>query len=381
MNHRGISRISAGALILIFSIFLLSSLAEAQTAVIGGNIYSGANDGTGPVLAPNPATPPINDARVMVQTQGSGGKFITYGTVSGNSWTATVPAPGDYVVMISAPGHDLTSREFTVQDGGNQSKDAYLPPLFKNPDGTASANELPTAGILMFAFWDAIVNGEPDVGDGDLPLNGVTWTISDEEGNVLDSCVTGSQPIINTLDGLVITNTDGLCYITGLPPGEVIATSDPSGIAAATQVPELPQKVQFDASTEWILNFTEEGGPAWDPKLYPGDPGTEAGSFLIWHSYVKKMGPITSANVADPERFGPGATLAGAGSIHGFLEDADKTGLDPDEPFPVPGEDHPGVTLNEVVPDGVVILFTDAETGAPHPVATTEADPVTGEFR
>ncbi len=335
----------------------------AQSVTIGGNIYQGAKSGGAPVYAPSPLTPPITNARVMVQSQHSGGAFITYGTITGNSWSATVPAPGDYVVMFSAPGYDNTSREFTVDAAGNvtnpagtgATQDAYLPPL-----------PLPKANLLVYAFYDYVVNGEPDVGDGDQPLNGVTFYVRDEDGNLLATGVTGSQPIITTTDDppVVITNTDGLYYFTNLPPGEVIVTSDASTVTAAAN-PHITF-AKPDATREWYLNYTEEGGPAWDPKLMPGDPGTEDGGFLIWHSYVEKLGQLSPS--------------PNAGSISGTLVDADKANLDPDEPFPIPGEDHPGVTLNDRVPEGLVILFTDQETVPPHPVATVEADPITGDF-
>ncbi|MFQ5495988.1 MAG: carboxypeptidase regulatory-like domain-containing protein, partial [Phycisphaerae bacterium] len=41
---------------------------------------------------------------------------------------------------------------------------------------------------------------------------------------------------------------------------------------------------------------------------------------------------------------------------------------------------HPGVTDNTAVPDGFVVLYSADETVPTHPVATVDADPVTGEF-
>jgi hypothetical protein len=357
-------------------VLVCAGLLHAQTATIGGSIYTGASSGGSAVYAPNALTPPLAGAKVMVQNQHSGGAFITYGTVTGNSWTATVPAPGDYVVMFSAPGHDNTSREFTVDAGGfvtnpngtGATQDAYLPPL-----------PLPLANLLVYVFYDNIVNGEPDVGDGDEPLNGVTVYVKDEEGNLLATGVTGSQATITTADNppVVITDTRGHFYFTGLPPGEVIVTTDASTVTAATN-PHITFDDPNDATREWYLNYTEEGGPAWDPKLMPGDPGTEDGGFLIWHSYVEKLDQIDAGNVAN--RFPVGTTLANAGSISGTLVDADKANLDADEPFPIPGEDHPGATFNHRVPDGLIILFTNDEVIKPHPVATVEPDPVTGDF-
>ncbi len=383
----------------IFMTILAPAAIYAQTGTIGGCIYTGANDGSGPVLSPNPMspnplTPPITDASVMVQNQHAGGAFITYGVMgpSGSApyshcWTATVPVDGDYVIMFSAPGHDLTSREVTVDAAGTVTHpklmpdgtiisstaplaiDAYLPPLYTNPDGTPSPDELPPAALLVYAFYDNYVNGEPDDYPEDIHLNGVKFTVRDEEGNFLAEGWTGSQSTITTADGTVIANTDGLYYFTDLPPGEVIVTSDASDVWMYPQLPEVAS-MGFDATTEFYLNYTEEGGAAWDPKLYPGDPGTEGGMFLIWHGYVAKLGQFGDAT--NPNPYNP----AIAGSIYGMLLDAD--GNDPAEPFPTPGP--PGVSPNTIVADGLLILFTSDELIPTHPVATTEADPETGAY-
>ncbi|MFQ5461495.1 MAG: carboxypeptidase regulatory-like domain-containing protein [Phycisphaerae bacterium] len=382
------------AAVILMPVLAMSGTVYAQTATIGGLIYTGANDGTGPVMAPTAAA--LSGAQVMVQNQHSGGAFITYGTVTGNSWTATVPAPGDYVVMFSAVGHDATSRGFTVADGDIQSKDAYLPPLFTNPDGTPSGNQLPLANLLVYTFYDNMVNGEDDAPD-DPPLNGVTVKAWDEDGNLLATGITGTMPSpIVTADGMVIPDTRGLYYFTGLPPGEVLVTSDPStvhlydvnGALSLGGVNNLVTRspLDFDATTEFYLMSSEEGGMAFEAVLYPGDPGTEDGGYLAWHGYVRKMGQITAANATDPDRFPFGANLAQAGSINGQLTDSD-TNINVFEPV-APGElepmlspiFHPGTTANVRVPDGFVVLFTNDETMPTHPVATVEADPVTGYF-
>ncbi|MFQ5516637.1 MAG: hypothetical protein ACE5E8_03605, partial [Acidimicrobiia bacterium] len=333
--------------------------AATGTATIGGSIWDGGN----PTV---PLTHAMG-AKVMVQNQHSGGAWVAYGTINGNKWTATVPAPGDYVVMFSAHGYDATSREYIVDDGDTMNKDAYLPPL-----------PLPDANLLVYAFYDNYVNGEPDDFPEDIPLNGVEFTVRDEEGNILATGLTGSQATITQSNGTLLTSTDGLYYFTGLPPGEVIVTSDPSAAYAHTQPVDpqtgLPFGSGWTASTEFYLMTSEEGGPAWDPKLYPGDPGTEDGGFLIWHGYTEKLGQV--GDPTNPTPFNP----ALVGTISGTLIDADAANLDPDEPFPVPGEDHPGVSLNTVVPDGFVVLYSSAETVPVHPVATTEAHPVTGEY-
>ncbi len=339
------------------------------SATIGGKIYTGAQSGGAPVYAPDPGAVALTTASVMIQNQHDGGAFIAYPTVVGNEWTADVPA-GDYVVMFSAPGHDATSRGFTVDDGDIASQDAYLPPLYTNFDGTPSPDELPLANLLVFAFYDNMVNGEPDLPDDDV-LNGVTFYVHNTEGDLLATGVTGTQPSIILPDGSPsIIDTGGFYYFTDLPPGEVIVTSDAEDVYLASNPGH-----SWDASTEFYENYTEEGGPSWEVSLLPGDPGTEDGGFLVWHSYVEKLGQITTGNVAD--RFPAGTDLSDAGSISGYLLDAD--GNDPAEPLPTsPGP--PGVSMNLVVPDGLVILFSADETVATHPVATAEADPVTGYY-
>ena len=342
------------ALLVLVITITPSTVNAANTAVIGGNIYTGQQaDGQPDYLT----APPLSGAKVMVQNQHSGGAFITYGTVNGNNWSAEVPAPGDYVVMFSAPGHDTTSREFTVENSDNVSKDAYLPPL-----------PLPKANLLFYAFHDDYTNGEDDAPD-DPPLNGITVTVKDEEGNILDIKVTGAETF-TTKDGLLFDKNaggksqDGFVYFTNLPPGEVIVSSDPS-----TAYMHSNPDFNFTESSEYYLTTSEEGGRNWDPKLYPGDPGTEAGTYLIWHGYIEKLGQIGDPTNSTP--FNPTIT----GSISGVLLDAD--GNDPAEPFP-PGLEY--VSPNGIVPDGALFLVANGESGKVRPIATTEADSETGAF-
>lgn len=331
-------------LVPLIMVLMTGTLFAADEATIGGQIFTGQQDSNGqPVFD----TPPLPGARVMVQNQHHGGEFITYGTVTGNSWTATVPAPGDYIVMFSAVDHDTTSREFTVEPGDNVNTDAYLPPL-----------PLPKANLLFYAFYDNYVNGEDDLPD-DPPLNGVTVTVRDEDGNILATGITGSQGAITTADGLVINATDGYYYFTNLPPGEVVVSSDPSTAYHGSN-PDL----NLTSSTEYYLMTSEEGGHTWDPKLYPGDPGSEAGAYLIWHGYIKKLGQIGSSSNDTPV---PNPVLAG--SISGYVQDAD--GSDPAEPFPI---GLPNITPNKIVPDGFLVLFSNSAMGVVRPIATTETD-------
>ncbi|RME47494.1 MAG: hypothetical protein D6791_05735, partial [Chloroflexi bacterium] len=405
--------------------------AQTGTATIGGNIYSGNGNVTYTVnalgepipnwntcKAPDPNCPPLYGALVMVQNQHSGGAFITWGTVTGNSWTATVPAPGDYIVMFSAPGHDSTSREFTVDASGNarypdpsdpacqpsgichgNSQDVYLPPLYSDPvnlvrDPVPTNNtELPRANLLHYVFYDKFVNGNDDGTLIDPGLNGVTVNVYDEDGNLLATQKTGELadsdgdgiPDPNggftTADGITFAGEAayGYVYFTNLPPGEVIVESDPSTVTQA-QNPHFTLYNPDDLTREWYLTYTEEGGPTWDPKIWPGDPGTEAGFYLTWHGFIEKIGQV--GDPTNPTLYNP----ATVGSISGVLMDAD--GNDPQEPFPITlggrvAPTNSGYTTgmdvepNSRIPDGVVALYTVGDF--PELVATAEATQPTGQ--
>ena len=407
--------VSAAAILVML---IASSSLYAQgppIATIGGCIYTGGASVTytqnalgepvvnwntvyhDPNATYNPGDPgaPIDNAQVMVQNQHSGGAFITYGTVGaqlpdgtidpnqpGNCWMAEVPAPGDYVVMFSAPGHDATSREFTVDELGNvtnptgsgATQDAYLPPLF-DLDGEGVANDLPRANLLHYVFYDKKVNGNDDGTLIEPGLNGVTVNVYDEEGNLLASKVTGAEPFV-TADGVDFTAPGsyyGYVYFTDLPAGELIVESDPSTVTQADN-PHFTLYNPDDLSREWYLTYTEEGGPTWEVNLYPGDPGTEAGLYLTWHGFIEKLGNDAGGNPAL------------SGSISGVVMDAD--GNDPEEPFPITlgGRVAPtnsgyatglDVEPNSRIPYGAVALYTVGDF--PELVATTEATQPTGQ--
>jgi len=330
--------IIAALIVIVTAQHLYAQTMTGGTATIGGHIFTGSQNPDG---TPNTTTAaPLTGAKVMVQDMHTGA-FVTYGTVTGNSWTATVPAPGEYVVMFSAPDHDATSRSFEVQDGDNLTKDAYLPPL-----------PLPKANLLVYAFEDWAVNGEDDFPD-DPPLAGVTFEVIDEGGNVVATGVSGASPTLPPGAG---PHPDGLYYFTGLEPGKYHVRAIP---------PDLDGN---PATSDWYHTTSEEGSQLWEVVLYPGDPGTQGGAYLIWFGFVKKLGQIPNAEV--------GSVPPDAGSISGVLLDAD--GNDPFDTLP---PNLVCVSANSTVPDGFVVLFTDGGGGPPHPVATTEADPVTGEYQ
>lgn len=332
---RSFFRLTPFAAVLLAIVFCASAVFAAGTATIGGNLYVGAAGPDGrPLFAPD--TAPASGASVMVQDMETG-DVVTYGAVSGNSWTASVPAPGEYVVMFVATGCDQTSREFSVQPGQNLSKDAYLPPL-----------DLPAASLLVYSFKDDYINGEDDF-PIDPPLNGVTFILTDEEtGREVARGVSGSSPTLPP-DG---TPSDGYYYFTGLKPGKYEITVDMSS---------MPQAA---SGRGWYQTSSIEGGPGWEVDLYPGDPGTAigVGGYLAWFSFIERLGQLPPS--------------AGVGSISGVLKDADGNWF-ADEPF---NPANPYVTPNDYVLNGLVVLSPNGNTGSTAPIATAEADPATGAF-
>lgn len=320
-------------MILLISGTLFAS-AGTNTANIGGSIWEGATlpDGS-PRYTGNAK---VINAKVMVQDMETGA-FVAYGAVTDNTWTAAVPAPGRYVVMFAASDHDNTSREFTVRPGEDKAVDAYLPPL-----------PLPLANMLVYAFKDNYVNGEDDY-PIDPGLKGVTFIVKDEEGKEVARGISGTCPAIPVNAG---PDPNGLYYFTGLKPGDYTVSVDMSTVP----------KYNPGMGTDWYLTTSEEGGHSWEVTLYPGDPGSAAGGYIAWFGLVEKIGQMQPSQ--------------NSGTISGVLKDADGPWF-ADEPF---NPTSPLVTANLYVPNGLVILYTDSETGSPHPVATAEADPVTGQF-
>lgn len=333
------------ALMTIMALAPLKVFAAGE-ATIGGNIWKGEvqADGT-PLYHGNTA---VSSANVMVQDMESG-DFVTYGAVTGNVWTATVPAPGEYVVMLVAPNFDTTSREFTVQPGNNIQKDAYLAQL-----------PLPLANLLVYAFKDDYVNGEDDF-PVDPPLNGVHFVLKDEEGNVardadgnLCEGISGSGPALPAT--AAAASNDGYYYFTKLKPGKYVITVDVNNPGS---MPVSP------SGNGWYPTTSIEGGPNWEVDLYPGDPGTAIGlgGYLAWFSYVEKLGQL--------------APSANAGSISSNLKDGDGNWF-ADEPFnPNPAFN---VTANTYIPKGLVVLSPNAGQGSSAPIATVEADTPSGNF-
>ncbi|MFQ5400212.1 MAG: hypothetical protein ACE5E7_11520 [Anaerolineae bacterium] len=355
-------------LITLLTLFVGGSLhAQSLTATIGGSIYTGSlKDGT-----PNTTdATPLTTARVMVQEMETGA-FVVYGTVISNTWTAEVPAPAldptdpmafaEYVVMFSAPGHDLTSRSFKVNAGDTVMQDAYLPPLYKTVNGSDDPdNELPPARLLAYAFNDLFTNGADDA-PSDPPMPGVLLEVIDDEGNVVATGITGQPNPDAPLPMMLAGMSPGLYYFSGLKPGEYLVRATPPNIDGDP------------TNRDWYHTTTEEGSQLWEVVLYPGDPGTEDGAYLIWFGFVPKLGQLPPNS--------------GTGAIKGKLRDAegvDPTVPDPPEPgdppdiFPVPGQEC-DLTTSLFVPEGYAVLLP-AEGDFRQALATTEADPVTGVF-
>ncbi len=372
---------------LVITITSSSLVVAVGGMTIGGCIYTG--DGTvtytpvGPEIEATYSTTyagavPITDAQVMVQNQHSGGAFVTYGNLgpSGSNpyahcWGATIPDTDgngtpdvtDLIVMFSAPGHGITSREFTwdatlgefvhptgpdvgagalVQGTSNLAigpQDAYLPPLTVDTDGDSVPDALPTGHLLHYVFYDNFVNGGDNGPIIDPPLNGVTVRVVDEDGNIVATQKTGelafSQGGFTTVDGLTFVGdmAYGYVYFSDLPAGELLVYSDPTTVTQADN-PHFTLKMDHTGDTcstdvygynntdcNWYQTYTEEAGHAWEAYVWPGWPGTEAGGYATWHGFIEKLG----------NDVGGGNPLL-SGSISGIVVDAD--GNDPEEPFP-----------------------------------------------
>lgn len=382
----------------IVAIFLLLAsntlLAAVGGRTIGGCIYSGNGSVSyvpgaegEPIAtyatdyAPSIDTPAIINAQVLVQDQDSG-DLVVYGTMgldasgspdlNGNCWEATIPDTvisgipdaTDLIVMFSAPGHDLTSREFTYDEDGrfghlgdfvhptgpnvaagalvegqsryvNGLQDAYLP----------AVADLQTANLLHYVFYDHFTNGADDGLDLDPPLNGVTVRVIDKDGVVVATQETGylaSLGGFTTADGVPYLGAMayGYVYFEGLAAGDYTVLSDPTTV---TQVDNPHMQLSIDHTGDicdtalygygnmdcnWYQVYTEEGGHAWEVSLISGSPGTEAGGYMIWHGFIEKIGQVGA--LTNPFNPMP-VDLATAGSIRGHLVDAD--GNDPEEPF------------------------------------------------
>ncbi len=333
-----------------------------------------------PIVHKDPIFPaePLTDtagAMVMIQDMHTG-DFVAYGafTPGTNLWTACVPVGGTYIAMISAPGHNLTSRVYDTTQGTvfpQVVTDAYLPAL--NQDLATGAvdpanPEQPMGNLLVYAFEENAVNGAPDW-PVDPGLPGVFMELYEPRtGNVVRSGYTQAggpgAPTINTADGLVFSGAavSGLLYLQDIPPGEYRLRATPGTTDADGLV--------WDQG--WYHTYTMEGTQEWEILVYPGDPGTEAGAFLAWFGFAKKLGQLA-----------PGA---GGSSISGVVEDAD-VGWEapiPGEP-PEPGTPldpmyrNQGVSTNGPVPDAFLILWRRIGDTF-QVIATTDADPVTGAF-
>ncbi|MFQ5494631.1 MAG: hypothetical protein ACE5EX_04555, partial [Phycisphaerae bacterium] len=305
---------------------------QCTGVTISGAVYSGTGTVTytlnalgEPVvhrnvaLAPaaTPLTPAVDNARVMIQNM-EDGAVVGYGTFADptlNAWSACVPAGQLYIAMYSATGHDLTSRVFDLRGDvfvqGTQVAmvtDAYLPALHMNlTTGVVDpANPVQALGnILVYAFEENQVNGAPDW-PIDPGLPGVYMELYDPiTGAVVASGTTAvggpGAPTIATKDGLVFGGGEvaGLLYLQDIPPGEYRLRATPGTTDAAG----------LSWTGGWYHTYTMEGTQEWEILIYPGDPGTEAGAFMAWFGFVKKLGQL------------PAGT--GGSSISGVVEDAD----------------------------------------------------------
>ncbi len=400
--------------------------------IISGAVYSGRGTVTysldplgEPVVHRNalfaPDAPPINGgpggAQVMIQDMHTGavmayGIFETIQTGSQfsytNFWSVDVPVGGAYIAMFSAPDHDLTSAVYDVPVGYVTPavvREAYLPALYMDL-ATGVIDPInnpvqPLGNLLVHAFEENAVNGAPDM-PIDPGLNGVLFELYDPvTGNVVASGLSGDIPVgapnpncpvgvdglgtaFFTSDGLDIPCAElaGNYYFTNIPPGEYRLRATAGNIDGDGNL----------WTNGWYHTYTMEGTQEWEILIYPGDPGTEAGAFMAWFGFVKKLGQLP-----DPL---PGETRS---NVSGVVEDADvpwEAGPPPGTCIPPVGGPNwdpniceppeagapldpvfinPGVTTNGPVPDAFLVLWRGAgETS--QVVATVEAHPTDGTF-
>jgi len=386
-----------------------ATAAGATTIRIYGSIYTGGMDATTGAPLPPPGDGAITGATVMVQNMHHGGPFECYAAVTGNTYEAFVPVDKEYVVMFGAPGHDVTSREFSVPATAtaDMMQDAFLPPR------DLVTGELPRAAALIYAHRDDYVNSEDDF-PMDPPLLGTHFYVFDEDGNYEQDGVTGTQTAAD-MPPLFGPSLDGLYYFTGLKAGEHHIMALPPGVSPTidpvTHNPVMNCHID-PATSGWFWLTTEEGTQCWEIVLRPNDPGTVLGAYLAWFAMVENIGQLPAAAPAAGPAGAP-PVIPPTSTISGTFWDADgtdpielinphevpqickydyqgsplhippdfNTGYHPDQgrmdPLN-PGEDcvYPNIKMDK----GYAILWSQ-EVVHPAPVATTLADPVTGEYQ
>ncbi len=385
-----------------------ATAAGATTVKIYGSIYEGAMNPDGSPQAAPAGGAIASGATVMVQNMHHGGPVECYADVTGNTYKAFVPVDGEYVVMYGAPGYDTTSREFTVPVGAtaDMNQDAFLPPR------DAVTGELPRGNALVYALHDEYVNTEDDFPD-DPAFPGVHFYVFDEDGNFEDDGIAGQSPTLPLLAGPDIT---GLYYFTNLPTGEHKIMALPPGVSPDTDGDGNPiLNCHVDPGPEGgggYFNMTsEEGTQCWEVVLRPNDPGTIMGAYLAWYTFIENMGQLTPPATT-------GGPVPATSTVSGVFWDADgtdpaeiidnhevpqvcyyehqgtifvdfNTGYHPD--YGQIGTTVPGAARNPnanedcVWPNikmnrGYAVLWTAEAAVHPHPLATTLADPLTGEY-
>lgn len=353
------------------ALFIPMALAAAPVSAaiggrtIGGCIYTGEGTPTyrpvGPEVVATWATKyagdgaaPINDAQVLIQKQ-TGGDVIAYGTmgVGGpNCWEATIPVgPGmdDIIAMFAAPGHSVTSREWTWDPDGRFSPENagkapttwvggatmghFTHPTGLHPSAGGTGTESKwaigsqdaylmtyppkTVSVLHHIFYDNFTNGNPNGALIDPPLNGVTVRIWNEHGQLIATQKTGELAFTKggfiTDDGVAYLGTMayGNVYFQGLPGNdEYIIEADPSTVTqlenphftlklphAAADNCTTANHIDYELNTcKWHQTYTEESGHAGEVYGWPGSPGTDGGGYLSWHGFVEKLPSSVNPN-------------------------------------------------------------------------------------
>lgn len=371
MKNRRLNQMKVSLLVpLLIFVAMIMAAGNSHAAVggmtIGGCIYTGHGTPSysmvGPEVvaawttdyAPSPTTPPITDARVMIQNEHHGGTFVTYATMglgaAGNCWEAAIPSADgitpdvpDVIAMVAAPGHAVTSREFIWDpDGrfspvnwgvqpsptaphwpGGPTMGEFVHPTGVHPGAGGTGTESTwaigpqdaylmsypqkTTSALHYVFYDNFTDGNDNGPVIEPGINGVTVRVFDEDGNIVATQVTGdlafSQGGFITDDGVLYQGPGayGYVYFQGLPgDGEYRVEADPSTVTQA-------------ANPHFTMNLPDNTGACTSGGHFNYDQP----SCKWWQTYTEERGHA-------PEIYAwpgsPGTAGGGYLTWHAFVE-------------------------------------------------------------
>jgi len=147
-------------------------------------------------------------------------------------------APGVYKLnQIDLPGYeDVSDTDSNTPaadtDGANDPQDDMIPVVLTAGEFD-DGNDFVEEGLT--SIWGDVTEDIDGDGDGDQPISGVTITLKDASGVVIDTDV---------------TDTDGKYDFTGLPKGDyTVEQSQPNGFASVSDQDESPDGDAGDSDT------------------------------------------------------------------------------------------------------------------------------------